>query len=73
MALSVLWTDTAKSQLNEIYAYYSKNVSAIIAEKLIFRIIERTDQLIKNPESGPKEPLLMNRQFDYRYLVMGNY
>jgi hypothetical protein len=30
-------------------------------------------QLENNPDSGPKEPLLYNRNFEYRYLAEGNY
>jgi len=73
MELRVFWTDTARFQLEDIFNYYKDKASIRAARKLVRQIIERTIQLEKNPESGPKEPLLSNRNFEYRYLVEGNY
>lgn len=73
MELSVFWTDTARFQLEEIFIYYKDRVSLAVAQKLVQRIIDRTLQLERNPQSAPKEPLLSDRKFEYRYLVEGNY
>jgi len=73
MDLRVFWTDTARFQLEEIFDYYKDNANLKIARKLVNKIIDRTIQLEKHPSSGPKEPLLVNRKFDYRYLVESNY
>ena len=73
MDLRVYWTDTARFQLEEIYDYYKDKANLKIARKLVNKIIDRTIQLEKHPSSGPKEPLLVNRKFDYRYLVESNY
>ncbi len=73
MELRVFWTDTARSQLEEIFDYYKNKASIKIARKLVKKIIDRTIQLEKNPNSGPKEPLLFRRKFEFRYLVEGNY
>jgi len=73
MELSVLWTDTAKFQLKGIYNYHKKKANKTIAKKLVKSIIERTIQLAKNPNSGPKEQIPSEKNFDYRYLVEGNY
>jgi len=73
MELRVFWTDTARFQLEDIFNYYKDKASLKVARKLVKQIIDRTIQLEKNPNSGPKEPLLSDRKFEYRYLVEGNY
>jgi len=73
MGLRVFWTDTARFQLEDIFNYYKDKTSIRVARKLVKQIIDRTIQLEKNPNSGPKEPLLSERKFEYRYLVEGNY
>ena len=73
MELRVFWTDTARFQLEDIFNYYKKKASIKVARKLVKQIIDRTIQLEKNPDSGPKEPLLSDRKFEYRYLVESNY
>lgn len=73
MELRVFWTDTARFQLEDIFNYYKEKAGIRVAGKLVKQIIDRTIQLEKNPNSGPKEPLLSGRHFEYRYLVEGNY
>jgi plasmid stabilization system protein ParE len=73
MELRVFWTDTARFQLEDIFNYYKDKASLKVARKLVKQIIDRTIQLEKNPNSGPKEPLLSDKKFPYRYLVEGNY
>jgi plasmid stabilization system protein ParE len=73
MELRVFWTDTARFQLEDVFNYYKDKASLKVARKLVKQIIDRTIQLENNPDSGPKEPLLSNRNFQYRYLVEGNY
>jgi len=59
--------------LEDIFNYYKNKASKRVARKLVKQIIDRTIQLEQNPKSGPKEPLLSDRKFEYRYLVEGNY
>ena len=73
MELRVFWTDTARFQLEEIFIYYKDRASVAVAQKIVKRIIDRTLQLERNPQSAPKEPLLSDRKFEYRFLVEGNY
>ena len=73
MELRVFWTDTARFQLEDIFDYYKNAASLKVARKLVKQIIDRTIQLEQKPISGPKEPLLTDRKFEYRYLVEGNY
>jgi plasmid stabilization system protein ParE len=71
--VSVEWSALAERQLNEIYQYYSFNVSPAIANKVVNRIVKRVEILFKNPLSGAKEELLSDYPEDFRYLVVTNY
>ncbi len=73
MELTVFWTDTARFQLEDIFNYYKDKASLSVARKLVNQIIERTIQLVNNPDSGPKEPMLSERKKEFRYLIEGNY
>jgi|OpeIllAssembly_1097287.scaffolds.fasta_scaffold851533_1 plasmid stabilization system protein ParE len=73
MGLKIFWTDSARLQLEDIFKYYHENAGLKIAQKLKNQIYNRTNQLETFPESGPREPLLSARRFDYRYLIEGNY
>jgi toxin ParE1/3/4 len=73
MELIVLWTDTAKFQLEDIYNYHVEKASHRVARKLVKSIVDRTIHLDKNPKMGSLEPLLSKKKIEYRYLVEGNY
>lgn len=73
MGLKVFWTDSARLQLEDIFNYYRDNASLKVAQKLKNQIYNRTYQLEKFPKSGSPEPLLCERELEYRYLVEGNY
>lgn len=73
MGIKIFWTETAINQLKDIFDYYNENASIKIARKVTKKIIERTIQLEKNPNSRQTEPLLKKRKSNYRYLVEGNY
>jgi len=73
MAIRVLWSDTSLKQLQDIFDYYSLNESVTLADKIVKKIVEKSIQLETKPLAYPKEPLLKNKQFEYRYLVVGNY
>lgn len=73
MDLRVLWTDTARFQLEDIYDYYKTKASLKVAKKIVTKIIDRTIKLEKHPNIGQIEELLKERQNSYRYLVEGNY
>jgi len=65
----ILWTDTARNQLEDIFDYYKEKANLKSSKNLIRKLIDRTIQLEKNPYSESKEPLLQNRIFEFRYLV----
>jgi plasmid stabilization system protein ParE len=73
MEIRVLWTDSALSQLEDIYDYYKIKASHKIAKKLVKTLIEETIVLESNPLIGVKEPLLSERSYEYRFLVKNNY
>lgn len=72
-SLKVVWTDPAKSDLQKIYDYLSE-ISVIVAENQIYRIIDRVELLEQGyAHIGQKEPLLKGHTNEYRYLVQDNY
>jgi toxin ParE1/3/4 len=73
MEIKVLWSDTAFSQLRDIFNYYKLNAGPSIAGKLVKLLVESTILLESNPMLGAIEPLLSERPFEYRYLVRKNY
>lgn len=73
MALKIIWSEFAETQLDEIYEYYEQNVSTSVAKKLVRGIINEPKKLIKTPQIGQEEDLLKHREIEYRYLVFKNY
>jgi len=73
MEVKVLWSDTSLAQLQDIFDYYNLRASATVAIKIVKELVERTFILETNPLIGVKEPLLVNRQFEYRFIVVNNY
>ncbi len=73
MEVKIIWTETARMQLEDIFFYYKEKASLRTARKIVQKLVDRSLQLETNPESGQIEPLLKNRKFKYRYLVEGNY
>jgi len=67
----VIWSDQAWADLDRIFDFVARN-SRIEAEKQIFRIIDRGEQLAFNPLSGPVQELI-NPKYEVRYLVQDNY
>ena len=73
MEIRVLWSDTSLRQLQEIFDYYTIKAGEKVAKRMVKGIVEQSIQLERNPLIGPVEPLLESNQFEYRYLVVGNY
>ena len=73
MALNIIWSEFAETQLDEIYDYYEKKASTEVAKKLVKGIINEPKKLIKSPLIGQKEELLKQRETEYRYLIFKNY
>jgi len=73
MEVKVLWSDTSLVQLQEIFDYYSFKASPNVARKIIKGIVKKSILLESNPLIGVKEPLLVDRPFEYRFIVETNY
>lgn len=73
MEIIIQWSELATKQLNEIYLFYSSKASPTTAKKIVLKIIDRVEILLKNPLSGPKEHLLSEMPEEFRYLVESNY
>ena len=69
--LPVIWSDNAWRDLESIFDFIARH-SRIQAQKQIFRIIERGEQLSVNPMSGPIEQTV-DPKLQARYLVQDNY
>jgi plasmid stabilization system protein ParE len=73
MILKIIWSAFAETQLDEIYEYYEKKASSIVATKIVKGIIKESEKLIKASFIGQEEELLKERKIHYRYLVFKNY
>ena len=73
MALKIIWSRFAETQLDEIFEYHKKKASPRIAKKLLIGIINEPKKLIKTPLIGQEEELLKHQDIHYRYLVFKNY
>lgn len=74
MELTVFWTSFAKQKLDDIFEYYKlKSGSARVARKLVDSIVDHTTGLEKQPFSGQREEMLLDRSQEFRYLVFKSY
>jgi plasmid stabilization system protein ParE len=73
MEVKVLWSDTSLIQLQEIFDYYNLRASVTVARKIVKGIVEKTILLEANPLIGTKEPLLVDKTFEYRFFIENNY
>ena len=73
MELKIFWTEFAKNELQKIFKYYKENASLRIAKNETRKIVKATLRLKKQPEIGQVEPLLKNRNQEFRYLVHQTY
>lgn len=73
MEVKIFWTEFAINQLDQIFDFYKYKAGIGVARKIVKQIVDRTILLENNIFIGTQEPLLENRNKDYRYLVQGNY
>ena len=72
--VEIKWTPFAFRQLDEIFDYILfKEKSLDLAQQIVDRIFDRTDQLKEYPESGSPEPLLTEIGQDSRYLLEASH
>jgi plasmid stabilization system protein ParE len=70
---TVIWSDFAEIQLDDIYDYYTNKVGSKVANNIVTGIIIESDKLKSSPFIGQVEELLSERKIQYRYLVVNNY
>ena len=69
-SIKIHWTPFALKCLDDIFEFIShESKSNISAKKLVFKVIESTEQLERFPQSGTIEPLLEETGQGSRYLV----
>lgn len=73
MELAIFWSKIAEEKLLLIFEYYKKKASSKIAQKVINKILIKTEILLQRPKAGAIEPLLLDRTQEFRYLVCNNY
>jgi len=66
MDLKVLWSNTASQQLEDVFDYIKTTANLTVARKIVKEIIKKSASLSKQPKKGQREPLLANRQKEYR-------
>ena len=71
--LKIVWTNFAISELKSIYAFYKYKASISVAGKIKERIFISVKQLQNHPLSGTIEENLTETEYEYRYIVEGNY
>ncbi|WP_339756477.1 type II toxin-antitoxin system RelE/ParE family toxin [Algoriphagus aquimarinus] len=69
----VYWTQFAEDKLQDIYRFYSEVATEKIAFKLVNGIVETTINLSENPDLGPIEQLLIERDQNFRSLIYKKY
>ena len=52
MALKIIWSEFAETQLDKIFDYYEREASSRTAKKLVREIINESKKLIKTPYIG---------------------
>jgi len=73
MEITVLWSDSAISDLQDIHDYYLSKASLKVAQRIVNSIVDKSLLLSNNPRIGQTEDLLKHRKEEIRYLVEGNY
>ena len=58
MALIIIWSEFAETQLDEIYDYYKKKVSTKVAKKLVRGIINEPKKINKITTNWTKRRIL---------------
>lgn len=72
--IEVKWTPFAFQRLDDIFEYiFFKEKNLDLAQQVVDRIFDRTDQLKEFPESGSPEPLLKEIGQDSRFLLEASH
>ena len=67
--MAVIWTETAEQALKDVFDNYLARASRLVAEKIRYAIVDRTEILQQFKELGQKEELLKTLNKGHRYLL----
>ena len=73
MGMKIIWSQSAKAQLREIFDYHLAVASEQVALRLVEKIASHVNILKDNPQAGSREESLTTYSQEFRYLVEGNY
>lgn len=68
----VIWTETAKTQLKEIYLYIAED-SIIQADRIFRKLIEAVEKLPEFPKKYPSDKYKVNNDGNYRAFELYHY
>lgn len=73
MGKKVRWTIQSSENLEEIFDFLERTTSSQYASIVVESIYMKTEILNRFPEIGQIEQRLINRKFEYRYLIFSHY
>jgi toxin ParE1/3/4 len=73
LEITVIWSDSAIEDLQNIFDYYLVKANRKTALKITNFLVDRTLALEYNPRIGQIEELLQHRKEEIRYIIEGNY
>ena len=71
--MTVIWTDTAIEDLQNIFDYYLANANHRTALKVTDSIVDVSLTIEITPRIGRRDELLENKKEELRFLIEGNY
>lgn len=71
-ARTIIWTERAKAQLEDIYKYIAET-SILEADKVFDKIVDSTDVLPEQPERYPPDKFKNNNKDNYRAYEIFRY
>lgn len=66
----IVWDDDAKIRLKDVIFYGVDNWGLKIARQFHENIIKTEKRLVMNPKMGHPEPLLLDKLFEYRSIIV---
>lgn len=71
--MKIFWSERSLKDLNEIFEFYSELAGEVVAQNIVFSIVDKAEILSSDPKIGQiqlfEQPVLLN----YRYLIIGNH
>jgi len=71
--MKIEWSELSQLQLRDIFDYYLFRANADVAHRILNKIVNKPNILLKQPNLGQTEELLKHHKIDFKYLVEGNY